>query len=187
MNWFQGIPIVFFQICQKYRLKWFWFIPAFGVLALAVGITLYQRQPPAELIHDPWIEGQVVVINQETLFESQEQNSELQGDGTAPLASLSDNNSNLGIITGDEPVSADFVLLNRGNAPLMVTGAKTTCGCIQAEISATLIPPGEASYVKIIFYPGMNEGAELVRRGLILETNDPIHPQLEFWVQARMR
>lgn len=94
----------------------------------------------------------------------------------------------LGLIGPQDVVEREFIIRNTGDAPLSISHAYTTCGCTRAEISASVIPPGKASLVKIIFDAGFHDTAgQTVRRGLIIENNDPDQSQLEIWVQASVR
>lgn len=91
-----------------------------------------------------------------------------------------------GAVGGQDVVRRDFLVINRGSAPLVIFQAYTTCGCTTAELSASVIPPGKASRVTVIFDAAAHPApGQTVRRGLVLETNDPDHPQAEIWVQAR--
>jgi hypothetical protein len=82
-------------------------------------------------------------------------------------------------------VRRDFYLVNRGSAPLLVLQAYTTCGCTSADLTASVIPPGKASRITITFDAGFHPvSGQTVRRGLIIETNDPNQPTTEIWVQA---
>lgn len=106
--------------------------------------------------------------------------------GPQPAAEFDEQFYDFGSLAGaQQEVSHSFTLANRGNAPLRITAAYTTCGCARAEISAAVIPPGKAGLVTVYFKPGLaNSRSATVRRGVILETNDPQRPQIEFWVQA---
>jgi hypothetical protein len=92
-------------------------------------------------------------------------------------------------VDAQEVVRRDFLVINRGSVDLVISQAYTTCGCTTAELSASIIPPGKASRVTVIFDAGYHPIAEqaspiTVRRGLVLETNDPNHRVVEIWVQA---
>ncbi|NLF66213.1 MAG: DUF1573 domain-containing protein [Chloroflexi bacterium] len=68
---------------------------------------------------------------------------------------------------------------------MTISRAYTTCGCTTAEFSASVIPPGKAATVKVIFDAGFHDAAgQTVRRGVIMENNDPDQSQEEIWVQA---
>ena len=80
------------------------------------------------------------------------------------------------------------VLFNTGEAPLTISRAYTTCGCTTAEITARTIPPGKVASVTLTFDAGFHETAgQTVRRGLIIENNDPRNPKAEIWIQATVR
>jgi len=104
-----------------------------------------------------------------------------------PLADMDVRFFDFGSLSGSQEVSHSFILANRGDAPLMVTHAYATCGCTSAMISAAVIPPGKAGLVTVYFSPMMSAGgSEAIRRGIILETNDPLQPEIEIWVQAAL-
>lgn len=90
-----------------------------------------------------------------------------------------------GRIGPTEVVEHTFVLRNEGDAPLTISRAYTTCGCTTAEFSASVIPPGQVATVRVIFDAGFHDSAgQTVRRGIIIENNDPNRSQAEIWVQA---
>lgn len=72
---------------------------------------------------------------------------------------------------------------------MTISRAYTTCGCTTAEISASVILPGQVATVKLVFDAGFHADAagQTVRRGLIIENNDPYQSEAEIWVQAAIR
>lgn len=93
-----------------------------------------------------------------------------------------------GNIGPTDVVERTFIVRNNGEAPLTISRAYTTCGCTTAEISASIIPPGKVATVKIHFDAGYHDTAgQTVRRGVILENNDPDQSQAEVWIQASVR
>lgn len=112
----------------------------------------------------------------------------LPEDGPQPKIAFSENEHNFGVIGLRDVVSKAFIIANRGDAPLTISKAYTTCGCTTVEISARVIPPGKAVTANLIFDAGYHEtGGQTVRRGLILETNDPKFPRSEIWTRATVR
>ena len=92
-----------------------------------------------------------------------------------------------GRVGAKDVVTRTFVVRNNGEAPLTISRAYTTCGCTTAEVSADTIPPGKAVTVELVFDAGFHDAAgQTVRRGVILENNDPDQPQTELWVQAEV-
>lgn len=93
-----------------------------------------------------------------------------------------------GVVGPTDVVERTFVIRNMGQGPLTISRAYTTCGCTTAEISASVIPPGKVATARLIFDAGFHDTAgQTVRRGLILENNDPNQSQAEIWIQATVR
>jgi hypothetical protein len=85
-------------------------------------------------------------------------------------------------------VEHEFIIRNVGEAPLTISRAYTTCGCTTAEVSARVIQPGQVATVRLIFDAGFHDTAgQTVRRGLIIENNDPNQSEAEIWTQAAVR
>jgi hypothetical protein len=109
----------------------------------------------------------------------------LPKDGPQPAISLSEATYDFGQIGPTDIVERTFFIRNNGDAPLTISRAYTTCGCTTADISASVIPPGKVATVNLIFDAGFHDTAgQTVRRGLIIESNDPGLSQAEFWVEA---
>ncbi len=112
----------------------------------------------------------------------------LPRDEPQPKIQISEANYDFGNIGPQDIVEHEFVIRNVGEAPLTISRAYTTCGCTTAEISARIIQPGEVATVKLIFDAGFHDAAgQTVRRGLIIENNDPNQSQAEIWTQASVR
>jgi hypothetical protein len=85
-------------------------------------------------------------------------------------------------------VTYDFAITNLGEAPLTISRVYTTCGCTTADFTATVIPPGKVSIVTMRLDAGFHDvRGQTVRRGIIIENNDPKSPQVEIWTQATVR
>ena len=112
----------------------------------------------------------------------------LPKDGPQPKIALSEDNYNFGSIGPTDVVTHDFVIANLGNVPLTIHRAYTTCGCTTADFTSTVIPPGKFSVVTLRLDAGFHDvRGQTVRRGLIIENNDPANPQIEIWSQASVR
>lgn len=108
--------------------------------------------------------------------------------GPQPELVKSEDFINVGSVGPREVVRLEFVLANTGEAPLTISRAFTTCGCTTAEISSAVIPAGMVSEVTLIFDAGYHDTrGQVVRRGLILESNDPRRSVQEIWLQASVR
>jgi hypothetical protein len=103
----------------------------------------------------------------------------------APQAELPVSFFDFGRLASTEVVQEQFLVVNRGQAPLRIQRMYTTCGCTVADLSSAEIPAGQAGLVTITFDAGFHDvTGTTVRRGVIMETNDPLAPTLEIWVQA---
>ena len=112
----------------------------------------------------------------------------LPHDGPQPKVVLLEDFHNFGSVGPTEIVTHEFVILNQGDAPLTISRAYTTCGCTVADFTATVIPPGKVSIVTIRYDAGFHDArGQTVRRGIIIENNDPNNPQVELWAQAAVR
>ncbi len=112
----------------------------------------------------------------------------LQRDQAQPAIAVSEKSYDFGSIGPQDVVKRTFVIFNTGDAPLTISRAYTTCGCTTAEISARTIPPGKVASVTLTFDAGFHDTAgQTVRRGLIIENNDPRQSQAEIWIQAAVR
>jgi hypothetical protein len=108
--------------------------------------------------------------------------------GPQPEISISEDFYSFGSIGPTDVVTHDFVIANTGEAPLTINRAYTTCGCTTAEFTATVIPPGKMSKVTMILDAGFHDvRGQTVRRGIIIENNDPKTPQFEIWAEASVR
>jgi hypothetical protein len=112
----------------------------------------------------------------------------LPKDQAQPSIVISEKSYNFGSIGPTDVVQRSFAIHNTGDATLTISRAYTTCGCTTAEITASSIPPGKVAEVTLTFDAGYHDTAgQTVRRGLIIENNDPHNSQAEFWTEASVR
>jgi hypothetical protein len=98
---------------------------------------------------------------------------------------ISENFYDFGFVKAPRVAERVFIIANRGQSPLLIQKAYTTCGCTIADFSASEIPPGKVALMTVHFDTGFHDlRGTTVRRGVIFQTNDPAHPQVEIWVQA---
>lgn len=111
----------------------------------------------------------------------------LPKDGPQPQIAVSETTHGFGVVGANEVVTYDFIIKNVGEAPLTINRAYTTCGCTTADFTASVIPPGKVAIMKLVFDAGYHDlSGQSVRRGVIIETNDPNVPSLELWVSAKV-
>jgi Protein of unknown function (DUF1573) len=112
----------------------------------------------------------------------------LPKDGPQPHVELDEIFHDFGSVGTTEVVTREFAIKNTGEAPLTISRAYTTCACTTADFTSTVIPPGMVSVVTLRFDAGFHDAAgQNVRRGIIIENNDPDQPQAEFWVEASVQ
>jgi hypothetical protein len=108
--------------------------------------------------------------------------------GPVPRMELSEQFYDFGAVNSSQVVTRVFVIANQGPDALVIYQAYTTCGCTQASITASEIPPGKVALMTVRFDPGLHSlPGSTVRRGVILKTNDPHRPQQEIWIQATVK
>jgi len=173
-----------------YKKLYFWLL-AGGLLLAALGTWIWWASPrmaPGESFANQTIAGSRPVRASSAGAEIDFADItpvESSMDGEAPQAELPVSFFDFGRIRSTDVVQHPFLVVNHGEAPLLIQRVYTTCGCTVADLSSVEIPPGQASLITITFDAGFHDVAgTTVRRGLIMETNDPLAPTLEIWVQA---
>jgi hypothetical protein len=105
-----------------------------------------------------------------------------------PEIQVSEQFYDFGKVESDRVLKHTFVIANLGQAPLVIVHAYTTCGCTVADFTSANVPPGKLALMTLQFDPGFhNMHGTTVRRGVMVETNDPEHPLQEIWIQASVQ
>ena len=91
-----------------------------------------------------------------------------------PRASFSQTGIDLGKVSGTEKKTAELVLKNLGEKPLIIRKATATCNCIELKADRKEIAPGKESRVRIVFEAGKLIGN--LHYTLEFITNDPRQP-----------
>ncbi len=108
--------------------------------------------------------------------------------GPQPEIAVNERFFDFGSIGPTDVVTREFVIANLGDGPLTISRAYTTCGCTTADFTSAVIPPGKVVLVTLRFDAGFHDTAgQTVRRGIIIENNDPDRPSAEIWIQASVR
>ena len=58
---------------------------------------------------------------------------------------------NFGKIPQGTPVTTEFVFTNTGNAPVVLSDVKATCGCTTPDYTRTPVAPGKTGVIKATF------------------------------------
>jgi len=91
-----------------------------------------------------------------------------------------------GTIPKTPPVRQIFPIQNTGDKPLLIASVVTSCGCTTADLTSSVIPPGQRADLVVTFDPNYHEASGPVTRLVWLETNDPEMPLVELRADANV-
>ncbi|HBB33236.1 MAG TPA: hypothetical protein DDZ80_06650 [Cyanobacteria bacterium UBA8803] len=112
----------------------------------------------------------------------------LPKDQPQPAIALSETTYDFGSVGPKDVVKRTVAIRNTGKAPLTISKAYTTCGCTTADFTSTVIPSGKVALVTVTFDAGFHDTRGMqVRRGVMIENNDPNQSKAEIWVTANVR
>ena len=74
-----------------------------------------------------------------------------------------------GEIDQDKSIRIDFKLKNIGNAPLLISSVKGSCGCTVPDWPKEVIKPGTETNIKVTFNSGKRQGKQ--KKTVTLVTN----------------
>jgi len=90
-----------------------------------------------------------------------------------------------GQVPPDEIQEAHITLENKGTQPLLIYQVRASCGCTAANTGEDTVPPGESTDLRVTYDPTYNNDAgKQITRQVIIETNDPAAPVVEFTIKA---
>ena len=101
-----------------------------------------------------------------------------------PVLELPSTTHDFGSIPKRPDVSHVFAVRNTGDADLQISNLVTSCGCTTAELSSSVIPPGQRADLTVVFDPDFHETQGLVTRVVWFATNDPTQPWVEVQITA---
>ncbi|MFN0729142.1 DUF1573 domain-containing protein [Polaribacter gochangensis] len=82
----------------------------------------------------------------------------------APIISLDKKEYDFGTVTDGDVVQTTFVITNTGKSPLIITDAKTTCGCtVPTWPKDKPIAPGESTEIEVVFNTAGKGGGRQVK------------------------
>ena len=100
---------------------------------------------------------------------------------TAPNATISPTQINLGTVTVGQTPSGIFTLTNSGSSTLIVRNVKSSCDCGIPRLDHPNLPPGDSEPLTVTLHPN-TPGTHLDQ--IVIQTNDPHHPALVVTVFA---
>lgn len=110
----------------------------------------------------------------------------LPGDQPQPRIHVPQTFQNLGRVSASSDPQYTFVVHNEGEGLLTISRIYTTCGCTTADLTASVIPPGKVALLTVTMDADFHPEAigTSVRRGVIIESNDPRRTTAEAWIEA---
>ena len=92
-----------------------------------------------------------------------------------------------GRVYGRWDVTHTFAVQNVGTADLVLHNLVTSCGCTTAELSSSVIPPGQRADLTVAFDADFHETDGQVTRLVWFATNDTTQPWVEVRITADVR
>ncbi|RME47274.1 MAG: DUF1573 domain-containing protein [Chloroflexi bacterium] len=90
-----------------------------------------------------------------------------------------------GKVPPDEIQEATIKVVNKGTKPLEIKSVRASCGCTAANTGEDVIPPGESTNLRVTYDPTYdNDAGKQITRQVIIESNDPAAPVVEFTIRA---
>lgn len=87
-----------------------------------------------------------------------------------PVAEFVETDHDFGDVKEEEgPITHTFEFVNKGNAPLIISGVKASCGCTTPGWSNEPVLPGEKGFVKAQYNPANRPGS--FRKSLTVTSN----------------
>lgn len=90
-------------------------------------------------------------------------------DGKYPVMSFATTSHDFGTITTGDKVEYDFAFTNTGEADLLISDAKGSCGCTVPEFPKEAIKPGKTGVMKVIFNSAGKHGIQ--KKTVTVHTN----------------
>ncbi|MFQ5342996.1 MAG: DUF1573 domain-containing protein, partial [Anaerolineae bacterium] len=92
-----------------------------------------------------------------------------------------------GDVPPDEIQETTVTIQNKGTQPLLIKSVRASCGCTAANTGEDTVPPGETTDLRVTYDPTYHNDAGVeVTRQVIIETNDPAAPVVEFTLRANV-
>lgn len=172
------------------------YLPIYVVLAIVIAVLLMVFGYPQDA---PALQTEVDYRADEVVFDyplSSEFNSPVQQYlSTSPISlsphpqlEIPQTDVTLTYEDAEWRYSHTFVVRNTGVDVLHITGLTTSCPCLHAYLTSSVIPPGRVALLQV-HLDLLNDmigfsSTDGVRFGIFLQTNDPAWPQASIWVEA---
>jgi hypothetical protein len=98
-----------------------------------------------------------------------------------PKLDLPTSSFDFGQVPKRPDVAHVFAVQNTGQTDLQIWNLVTSCGCTTAQLSSSVIPPGQRADLTVVFDPDFHPTQGETVRLVWFATNDPTQP----WVEVR--
>ena len=103
----------------------------------------------------------------------------------APKIKFENVNFNFGLIKSGQKVETEFKFRNEGKTGLMLRKVSPSCGCTTTAPKDTVIMPGKASSIKVVFNSGGQKTGPITKTITII-SNDPKSPNILLWIKGTL-
>jgi hypothetical protein len=104
-----------------------------------------------------------------------EAKSETKSSAQFPKIDFDEEIHDFGLIKAGEILSYSFQFTNRGETDLIINTVETDCGCIEATIAKSTVPPGEKGIIEVKFNSAGLFGKELKTVEIQSNSKEPKH------------
>lgn len=101
-----------------------------------------------------------------------------------PSAVVAEPMIDAGTVPVGQPIEAEFVIENQGDAPLEILSVQPTCGCTVAEYDET-IEPGGTGTVRAVVDTTSEAGPNA--KAISVRTNDPDTPRIQLTIESNVK
>ena len=105
----------------------------------------------------------------------------------APRLDLPSTTHDFGNIPAQPDVAHVFAVQNTGTTNLEISNLVTSCGCTTAQLSSSVIPPGQRADLTMVFDPDFHVTSGPVTRLVWFATNDLTQPWVELLITANVQ
>ena len=99
-----------------------------------------------------------------------------------PQMTFSETTHDFGTLKEGEVVEYDFKFTNTGGAPLLITGAESTCGCTASDFTREPVKPGAGDRIRVRFDSKGKSGHQ--EKGVTIYANTPNVPALQITAEV---
>lgn len=104
-----------------------------------------------ETVNDKEVLLDTISAQRPEAVEMAKPTAQVPADGKYPTMTFQKEEHDFGTIKQGDKVSTDFKFKNTGEADLIITSARGSCGCTVPDYPKTAIKPGETGNIKVSF------------------------------------